>query len=427
MSVVVSVEDIGSGQKQVKVQVPAEAVNAETQRVAAEYRRQARIPGFRKGKIPAGIIMQRFGEEIEQEVVDRLLPRYWKQAEAESGLEPLLPPQVDEVDLQAGEDLTFTATVDLEPEAEISDPTKIELPDPDIEPTDEEIHETLEDLRRSVSEWQDADRGAANGDLVVAQLRRVEADEDEEPSPATFEVGDANVWEELSVAATGLKAGQKAEFERAAGDEPPTKYSVEVEKVRERDLLPLDDETVARIGPFQSLEALRAEVHARLKDGKRTSRRRERETALLNELRARHPFELPKRVVEQEIERLLTDYASGLAQRGVDVENAEIDWQKLADEVRPQAEAQVHARLLVDKIVKMREIEVDAQEFEATLAGMARMQKTSSGALRRDLDRAGKLEALRAQLRREKALRQLVGIGDGDGEEPQSAAADEEE
>src|SRR6185436_6329113 len=110
MSVVVSIEDVGPCRKQLKVEVPAPAVEAETQRVVSEYGRQARIPGFRKGKVPSHLVQRRFSKDIDQEVKERLLPRYWKQAQAEAAIDPLLQPEVEEInDPAPGEALTFTA------------------------------------------------------------------------------------------------------------------------------------------------------------------------------------------------------------------------------------------------------------------------------------------------------------------------------
>ena len=103
MSVVVSVEDKGSCQKRVTVAIPAPAVDAELVRVTQEFRRRVNLPGFRKGKTPVEIVRKKFKEEIEQELLDRLLPRFWKQAEAEISIEPLLAPQVDDVEVKAGE------------------------------------------------------------------------------------------------------------------------------------------------------------------------------------------------------------------------------------------------------------------------------------------------------------------------------------
>jgi trigger factor len=428
MSVVVSVEDIGSCQKQVTVAVPAPAVAAETERVTQEFRKRARLPGFRKGKVPAELVKKKFAGEIEQELLDRLVPRYWKQAEAESGLDPLLTPQVDDIHVNPGEDLTFVATVDIRPEVELGPLEGFELPDPVVEPTSEEVDEALEELRRSVAEWKDAERPAVRGDLVVAQLRHAGVtDEEESPSPTTFEVGDQRVWEELTLAATGMTAGQSAEFERQVEEDgtiEAKKYSIEVEKVRERDLPPLDEEFAAKVGEFESVDALREGIRARLKHSKERERQMQRETALLDQLCERHPIELPKRVVDKEIEQMLSEYASTLASQGVDLDRAEIDWKRMAEEVRPRAERRVRARLLVDEAGEDLEIQIQEEELESALANMARAQRTSSGALRRDLDRAGRLNELKEQLRREKTVRRLLGEETESTEE--SASADSE-
>ena len=115
----VSIESVGPCRKRLHIEVPAPAVDAETERVVREYGRKVRLPGFRTGKVPATVVQQRFKAEIEREVLDRLVPRYWKQAQAESALDPLLPPSVGDVVLKSGEPLVFVATVEVRPPIEL--------------------------------------------------------------------------------------------------------------------------------------------------------------------------------------------------------------------------------------------------------------------------------------------------------------------
>jgi trigger factor len=264
---------------------------------------------------------------------------------------------------------------------------------------------------------------------VVAQLRHAGVAEDEgSPNPTTFEVGDERVWEELTLAATGMTAGQSADFERQVeqnGTTETQKYSIEVEKVRERDLAPLDDAFAAKVGEFDSVDALREGINSRLRHSKEQERQIQRETALLDQLCERHPIELPKRVVDKEIEQMLSDYASTLARQGVDLDRAELDWKAMAEEVRPRAERRVRARLLVDRAGEDLKMEIEEEELESALANMARAQRTSSGALRRDLDRAGRLSELKEQLRREKTVRHLLGEEPDQVEEPGEAEGEE--
>src|SRR5262245_23814198 len=142
MSVVVSVQDVGPCRKQLTVEVPAPAVEAETERVLAEYGRRVKVPGFRPGKVPREVIRRRFGKDIDHEVVDRLLPRYWRQAQAESAMEPLLPPEVERVDdVAPGAPLTFVATVETRPAIELGNTRDFDLPDPPVEPGTVEVED----------------------------------------------------------------------------------------------------------------------------------------------------------------------------------------------------------------------------------------------------------------------------------------------
>ncbi len=416
MSVVVAIEDVGVCRKQVRVEVPAPAVEAETRRVAEEFRRSARLPGFRKGRVPLELVRKRFERDIRQEVLDRLIPRYWRQAQAESGVEPLLPPQVEEVDLEPDAPLTFSATVEVRPEISIGDLESFELPDPPGEPSSEEVEVALEDLRRSRSEWTDAGREAAQGDLVGGRLVELsgEGEAVDEGRAMSFEVGHPRAWEELTLAVTGQVPGREVEFEREGDEKAKSqRFRFSVDSVQQRELPPLDDEFASSLGKFENLEALRADLTMRLRQAKQEEGRRKREEALLDQLRQRHPLELPSRVVEHESEKMLREYAESLARQGLDLERAGIDWQGLAREMRPRAEKRVHARLLLDAVAEKLGIQVSESEFEASLAAIARAEGRSTPEIRQALDRSGRLGELRSQMLRGKTVKRLLGEAEG--------------
>ena len=414
MSVVSSIEDLGPCQRRVHIEVPAPAVDAETARVVNEYGRQVRLPGFRKGKVPSSLVQKRFKDEIEREVLDRLVPRYWKQAEAESALEPLLPPNVEQVELKEGEPLTFVANVEVQPSIELGDVENFDLPEAVTEPTAEETDEALSSLRSQVADWIEVERAAARGDLV--HLESTEVDEEGEPTGESqevdLEVGHDNVWEELSLAVTGLEAGQETTFTRQEehGDHSHLRhFSVKLAAVKEKDLPELDDELAKRIGDFESLDALREQIRERLGQEKDAAARAAREQAVLEQLRERHPLELPSGVVEEETRGLLREYAESLSRQGVDIEKASIDWNQMAEEVRPQSERRVHARLVLDSVAGEFEVDVEPEELETRLALIARAQGKTTTSLRQGLSQGGQLEGLRRQMRREKTIARLLG------------------
>ena len=429
MSVVLAMEEVGPCRRELRIEVPQPAVEAETARVTGEYGRRARIPGFRKGKVPESLVRRHFGKEIEQEVLERLLPRYWRQAAAEKSLVALAPPAVEKVDFRPGEALVFTAVVEVRPEIELRNYRDFALPEISVEPTPEEIDRAVEDLRRGHAEWVPVERAAARGDRVRAEVAELAAAAEGAPAEsqsAEFELGSPRVWEELNAAASGLAVGQSARFVRREGEGEAARersFEARVLEVREPRLPELTLEFARHFGPFDELEAFRADVARRLRAAKQDEARSRREQAMLDQLTERHPVPLPEGVVHHETEELLREYAEGLVRRGVDLESAQVDWQSLGEQAKPHAERRVKARLLLDAVGDREAIEVGEDEFEQALAVLARVQGVATQALRQKLDAAGELAALRARMRREKTVRFLLGEPIQGGAEAPSASA----
>src|SRR5215208_6883889 len=269
MSVVVSVQDVGPCRKQLTVEVPAPAVEAETERVVSEYGRRVRIPGFRQGKVPRHLILRRFQKDIEHEVVERLLPRYWKQAEAESSLDPLLPPEVERVDdLVPGSPLTFVASVETRPQIELRNVRDFDLPDPPVDPGEMDIEDALTELRRQFSKWVPVEL-AAGQETTFSRNETGPHDAEHSAEPS--------------------------------GESRERRFRVRVKEVKERELPALDDELAQRVGAdWKTADELRQAIVARLRSNKARERREQRETAVLDQLRDRHPMELPQGVLRQE-------------------------------------------------------------------------------------------------------------------------------
>ena len=449
MSVVIQYEEAGPWRKKLTIEVPAPAVEAETGRVVKELIRTIDLPGFRRGKVPASLIHKRFFGEIEHRVTEKLVPRYWHQAEAEKNIDALTQPQVDEVNFEPGAAMTFVAIVETRPQIELGNVDEFELPEVDGEPTEDEVNQMINDVRRRHATWTTVDRPAAMGDVVKGQVFEVGATSDGDDGdgddgdggeagadgpagqPLRAEIGGQGIDEELSLALTGLKAGQQATFKRAvpagaAGDGEESReqeYRIEVESVEEEDLPDFDEEFAKKMG-VESTDQITEGVTGQMRQMKQQEARQQRETALLDQLREAYPLELPEGVVDQEMERLLHEQASRLSAQGIDLEAAGLDWQGLAESMRPEAQKRVHNSLLLDAIGKKKGIKLDESEFERVLGSIAREQKKSSLTVRQELDAAGRLGLLRADILERQVLRQLVD-GDPDPAEDGDGATDE--
>jgi len=415
MSVVIGFEDAGPWRKKVTVEVPQPAVDAEIGRVVQDLARSIRLPGFRRGKVPAALVLKRFPDEIEHRLAERLVPRYWHQAEAEKNLDPLTPPRFEDVHIEKGQPMTFVAVVETRPEIELGPLDDFDLPAGSTEPGEDEIADAQRDLLRQHASWEPVERPAAIGDLVIARATEIAAEAPETTQPAAtpiqVELGGDGVDEELTLALTGLSAGQSTEItrHRGEGDEArDVRHRIEVQEVREQHLPELDDAFAARF-ELASADALREGIGERLRIRKRIELQQRREEALLKQLRERHPLELPTGLVDQETERLMRESATHLHAQGVDVEKAAIDWEQMARQLKPRAEARVHSRLLLDAVAKAKGLKLDEAEFERVLKRMAQQQNRSSLSIRQELSEGGRLQGLRADLLAQQTVRHLLG------------------
>lgn len=443
MSLVVSRREVGVCRQEFEIEVPASEVDAEYLRVARDYRRRARIDGFRKGKAPLDLVRQRFAGSIGEDVSERLAPKYWQQASEEDGVQAMLPPSVAPVQAAPGQPLRFTVTVDVEPEVEIGDSRSFELPQPETEPSEAEVDELLEQVRLQRSTWVPVERAAARGDRVRGRIHRsalpghvpeaaAEDDQDQdERGPAThdidLELGDERAWPELTDNLTGLSAGQRADFQRTETDEDVERqrsYEIEVQEVLERKLPDVDDDWASGLAAtIETVDDLRRQLGEQVLAQKTEQAGQQRTDALLDQLRERYPVTLPEAVVEREALQMARSYANNLARQGFDLERQQLPWEQLMEEIRPQAEKRAHSSFLLDRIARDDGVEATAEDLERALEIMARARNTNRGRLRRELEREGGLEMLRVELRRDRTVQALLAANAPP--EEASAPADE--
>ncbi len=446
MTVVVTKREVGLCRHEFDIEVPAGEVDAEYLRVAGDYRRRARLDGFRKGKAPLDLIRQRFAEAIGEDVSERLAPKYWQMAREEEDVHSMLPPNVGPVEVVPGQPLRFTVTVDVEPEVDIGDDRSFELPQPETAPTEAEVDEVLEQVRLERATWVPVDRSAARGDRVRGKVHRAampgfDADaagagqDADRNGPAThdidLELGDERVWPELTDNLTGLSAGQTATFERVEQEDSIERqrgYDIELHEVLERKLPEVDDDWASGLAAnIGSVDDLRENLRGQVQTRKVEAAGQQRTDALLEQLRERYPVTLPEAVVEREAFQMARSYASNLARQGVDLEQQQLPWEQMMEEIRPQAGKRAHASFLLDRIARADGIEPTREDLERALEIMARARNTNRGKLRRELERDGGLEMLKIELKRDRTVQALLeanALSDGSGGATEEAAAE---
>ena len=255
--------DVSETQKTIAIEIPTDIVDAEFDRIARSYTRQARIPGFRPGKVPATLIKQRFREQILHDVMHGLIPRAVEEALQERGIEPVDTPNVRDVDLAEGRPLKFTAAFETVPAFDPGDLSSITLREPSVQVTDEAVDETLRRLRDRAAKYETIEgRAVADDDAVVIDLDRTDPDgRVDHREGVTVQLGAPGNPPGFDAQLIGLNEGEAKTFSIRLPESYPVSdlanteqsYSVKVKGIRRRVLPDLDDEFAKDVGPFETL------------------------------------------------------------------------------------------------------------------------------------------------------------------------------
>ena len=407
-------QDVSETQKNITIEIPSDVVDAEIDRVAKGYSKQARLPGFRPGKVPSNIIKQRFRDEIHHEVMHGLIPRAVEEALQERGIEPVSTPDIKDVSLREGEPLKFTADIETVPPFDPGDLSTITLRQHSSTVTDDAVEKTLERLRERGAKQESVEgRPVADGDIVAVDLDRTDPDgKVDHHEGVSIELGAAANPPEFDQNLVAMNVGEEKTFvihfpedysvaEMANTD---VTYRVTVKEIRRKVLPELDDEFAKDIGDFESLAALRDRVRADMQAEAEQHAKQHLRSDLLKQLGQRITFELPPSLVDREIDRRLEEFARRLMDQGVDPRKAGIDWSQFREAQREPARDAVASALVLDEISRRENLTVATEDLDKEIDQFASTSGRTPAALRAQLEKEGGLARLTAGLRREKAV-----------------------
>jgi trigger factor len=406
--------DVSETKKTLTIEISSEIVDAEINKVAKGYSKQAKIPGFRPGKVPATIVKQRFKDQILHDVMHGLIPRAVEEALQERGIEPVDTPNIKDVVLEEGQPLKFTAAVETVPAFDPGDLGTLSATRPSSTVTDEAVDQMLQRLRERAAKFEPVEgRAVADGDTAVLDIDRKDADqESDRHENVSVEIGGPTNPPGFDANLVGLAAGDEktftihfpADYAVTEMADTDVTYTVKVKDIRRKVLPELDDEFAKDLGAFDSLTALRGKVRADLEEDARESATRQVRSSILKQLSERVTFDLPSSLVEREIDRRLEEFARQLMQQNVDPRQAGIDWAQFREAQREPARASVASALALDEIARRENITVAAEDVDKEIERFAIRAGRTPAALRAQLEKEGGVARLYAGLRREKAV-----------------------
>lgn len=406
--------DISPVKKSVEVEIPADLIARESERVTHEFGRQAKIPGFRPGKVPVSVVRNRFAKDIQEEVMSRLLPATFREAMTERGVEPVGDPQLEHVDaFIEGAPIKYKATFEIKPQIELREYRGIAVDDPKIEVSDTDIEAMVERLRDQASSYRPIeDRGLEDGDIAVIDIASTPEGEETTSDNGHFRVGEETPLPELHDAMRGKKPGEVASFDKAYGEEAQQEtwrgknvhHDVTLKEIRVQEKPEVNDEFAKAVGEWESVDAMREAIGNDIRRHREMEALRLKRTEIGDALLASHDFDVPDTLVEEELGRSLNNYARFLASQGVDIQKAEIDWSKMSDEFRPDAIKRVKRSLILEAIAKKENLIVSDVEVDAEIRRAASEAERDFAEVRHRMKHDGGYESLRTSLAQEKAL-----------------------
>src|SRR4051794_3875668 len=324
----------------------------------------ARLPGFRKGKVPATVVRQRFAEDIKTEVVEHLIPRYFRQETEKQGLHPVSQPRVTDLHLHDGEPLKFKASFEILPDFEVQGYQDIKVERPEVAVSDEEIEKTLAQLREQNASYTTIeDRPIQDGDFAQVAFKGTPQGEGEGQQPVSMddvmvEVGGANTIPEFTENLRGAKTGDERTFvvkyaddfsdQRLAGKS--FDYSVKVNSVKQKHLPELNDDFAKGLGAeFTSIDDVKKRIREGMEGEKKHQAEHEAKDKLVDELVKRNPIEVPEAMVEHQIDARLERGLRALAAQGMKAEDMrKMDFARLRAGQKDTARREVQVALLLE-------------------------------------------------------------------------------
>lgn len=409
--------------RELVIDVPADEVSATYKRVTAQYKKYAKIPGFRAGKVPESIVRRRFAQEIRKEVVDTLLPERFNKGVRELGIQPVGQPQVTELSVEEGAPFHVKAVFEYLPEFSIEGYKDVTVEKPSAAVSDEEFQQEIDQIRdsRATMEPVEEDRPLQDGDFAqISYSGQMEgAPEGEAPiqgEDAMVEIGGKSTVEAFTTALRGAKVGQeiKAEVVYPSDYSEPklagktVTYELTVKGIKKRNLPELNDEFAKEFGGYESRAELESKVRENLEHRKRRRIEHETRDKLMAAIAEKFNFPVPESLVQEQVDTRLERGLRALAAQGMDpAQMRNLDFTRLRAAQHDTALAEVKVQILLDRIAREENISLSDEEVDHELQLISLQTREPLDALKVRLNQDGGMARIREQIRREKTAAAL--------------------
>ena len=406
------------------IEVSAEDFNNALDQAFKKVVKDVQIPGFRKGRIPRNIFENRFGvESLYQDAVDFVLPGAYTKAIDETGIEPIDQPSIDVGEINKNEPVVFTATVQVKPEVTLGEYKGIEVEKKDIEVTDEDVDQALEELREKHVELIIKEDGEVeDGDTVVIDFEGFsdgEAFEGGKGENHSLEIGSGQFIPGFEEQLIGKKSGEETEVEVTFPEEyhaedlagKAATFKVKIHEIKAKELPELDDDFAQDVDEeAETLEELKDKTRKDLEESKKQAAENEKRETLIEKASENAEVDIPDVMVETELDQMMKEFEQRLQMQGMTLEMytqfSGQDEDQFKDQMRDDAKKRVKTNLTLEAIVAAEDLKVSEEEIDAEVEKMAEMYDTKKDQLIMML--GGNTTVLEQDLKFQKAIDFLI-------------------
>ncbi|MDB5052512.1 MAG: trigger factor [Bacilli bacterium] len=408
-------EKIEKNQGVLTIEVEADQVSVGLDKAFKKVSAKANIPGFRKGKVPRSIFEAKFGvESLYQDALDILLPEAYMQAVKETGIDPIDRPEVDVQQMAKGQPLQFTATVEVKPEVRLGAYKGIEVSASSNAVSAEELDAELTKLQQRHAELLVIDEGQAeNGDSTIIDFEGFVdgiAFDGGKGEKYTLELGSNSFIPGFEAQIVGMGIGDDKDIEVTFPEDYQSDdlkgkaavFKVKLHEIKRKNLPALDDEFAKDVSEFDTLDEFKADLTKRLEEKNEQAAQRDKENQIVDQISAAAEVDVPKVMIEAEVEQMLTDFENRLKSQGMTMEmyyqfsaqNEDV----LKTQMQGDAEKRVRNNLVLEAVAKAENIEISETELDEELEKMAQTYKRSVDEIRTILAANGNLESMKSEL-----------------------------
>jgi trigger factor len=415
-----TVEQLSPTRVRINVEVPFAELQPDFDRAYKELAKTVRLPGFRPGKAPAKLLEARVGREaMLEQVINEALPSRYGQAVTETDVRPLGQPDIEVTKKEYGQEIVFTAEVDVRPEFTLPDLSALKITVDPIEVSDEDVDTELQSLRARFGTLTGVERPAATGDFVSIDLS-ANIDGEDVPEASTkglsHEVGSGQLVEGLDDAIVGLSAGESKSFTTTMAAGPHAGKEVEVVvtlgSVKERELPEPDDDFAQLASEFDTIDELRANLADQVRKVKRLQQAEEIRTATLDALLEQVDMPLPEAIVQAQVDNTLHNALHGLdhdeAKLAEALKKQGSSREEFDKDTRSNSEKAIKTQLLLDALADDLDIQVSQQDITERLVLTSQQYGIEPQQLLGYMQQNNQLPAMFADVRRGLTIAEVV-------------------